>query len=129
MQEEKQKKMGRFTSFCAGGHAGNPTRMGKRFRLDNSFSWDILRGRDSAAVAGFPSNFIQLRLLWRMRDSAQLCAGHAFLFAEQGNPVRNRNTAGMSSCCAVSMEGVLFPRKRVTGATWEGEERPLRRFL
>ena len=107
---------------------GNGAKQGKKidFFLDFFIGRDILRDGNSM----FPPNFIQLRLLWRMRDPAQGRVGHAFLFAEQGNPVRNRNTAGMFfSCCAVSMEGVLFPRKRVTGATWEGEGRPLRSFL
>ncbi len=41
--------------------------------------------------------------------------------AEQGNPVKNRNTAGMA-CCAVSAESFLFPRKRVIGRKPEKAE-------
>ena len=61
--------------------------------LDILFWWDILRDGRPVAVSGPPDKFIQLRLLWRMRDPVQDRAGHAFLFAEQGNPVRNRDTA------------------------------------
>ena len=83
--------------------------------LDILFWWDILRGGGSAAVAGPPDKFIQLRLLWRMRDPFRKGEGHAFLFAEQGNPVRNRNTTGeliKLSIRAVSMERSFFCESR-----------------
>lgn len=35
---------------------------------------------------------------------------------EQGNPVKNRNTAGLT-CCAVSTEPFSFLRKQVIGET------------
>ena len=57
--------------------------------LDFFLGRDILRDGNSM----FPTNFIQLRLLWRMRDPARRRVGHAFLFAEQGNQVQNLNTA------------------------------------
>ena len=79
--------------------------------LDFFIGRDILRDGNSM----FPTNFIQLRLLWRMRDPAQCRVGHAFLFAEQGNPVRNRNTTGELpelSIRAVSMERSFFCESR-----------------
>ena len=83
--------------------------------LDILFWRDILRNGRAVAVAALPDKFIQLRLLWRMRDPAQLGAGHAFLFAEQGNPVKNRNTTGELielSIRAVSMERSFFCESR-----------------
>ena len=47
--------------------------------LDILFWWDILRGGGSAAVAGPPDKFIQLRLLWRMRDPARQESGTRIL--------------------------------------------------
>ena len=45
-----------------------------------------------------------------------LCGRH--LFAEQGNSVQNRNTAGLA-CCAVSAKNPFFLREQVIGGNPE----------
>ena len=98
-----------FGRKCQGNRAKQ--RKKKDIFLDFFLERDILRDGNSM----FPTNFIQLWLLWRMRDPPQCRVGHAFLFAEQGNPVRNRNTTGELkelSIRAVSMERSFFCESR-----------------
>lgn len=63
-----------------------------------------LGGQDKSPAYSWPAAFA--------------CKGGA---AEQGNPVKSRNTAG-TACCAVSAESFLFPRKRVIGHAPEKAE-------
>ena len=117
-KKTKNKGIFRYSIICLSGKrvkGGRKKEGRKSFFLDILFLWDILRDGEPAAVSGPPDKFIQLRLLWRMRDPAHNRVGHAFLFAEQGNPVRNRNTTGELielSIRAVSMERSFFCESR-----------------